>query len=447
VNDFATSHPELSSEVIAGDPRTVSAGSDQKMTWECKLGHRWVASVGSRAIRNTGCPTCAGQTILPGFNDLLTLFPEIASQADGWDPTNTSPGSHEYFSWKCNKGHKWKSKVQSRVNHLTKRKKDSEASGCPYCHGRKVWEGFNDLMTTHPELAKLLADPNDALKVTFGSETRLNWMCEKGHEYQSRVFDMQKPGKHCPFCSGAKVLEGFNDLATTHPFYANQLTNLNPKEVSAGSKKVGQWRCSKGHTWNSSINTRISNSVVCPYCSGARVLAGFNDLATTHPELLSEIENWDPRTVTRGSARKLEWKCKFGHTWKAKVTDRTSHKSWCPSCAVSGFDPKLNSWLYFLSHPKWNTFQIGITNFPQQRLKSHAKLGWELLELRGPMDGHLTQQWETAILRMLKAKGADLSNPKIAGKFDGYSEAWSKSTFEAKSIKELMRLTEEFEKK
>ena len=61
------------------------------------------------------------------------------------------------------------------------------------------------------------------------------------------------------------------------------------------------------------------------------------------------------------------------------------------------------------------------------------------------MDGHLTQQWETAILRMLKAKGADLSNSKIAGKFDGYSEAWSKSTFEVKSIKELMRATEEFE--
>ena len=36
-------------------------------------------------------------------------------------------------------------------------------------------------------------------------------------------------------------------------------------------------------------------------------------------------------------------------------------------------------------------------------------------------------------------------NDKIAGKFDGYTEAWSKSTFEVKSINELMRLTEEFE--
>ena len=92
-------------------------------------------------------------------------------------------------------------------------------------------------------------------------------------------------------------------------------------------------------------------------------------------------------------------------------------------------------------------FQIGITNAPEDRLAKHKTLGWELLELRGPMDGHLTQQWETAILRMLKAKGADLSNAKIAGKFDGYSEAWSKSTFEVKSIKELMQLTEEFEEK
>jgi hypothetical protein len=63
------------------------------------------------------------------------------------------------------------------------------------------------------------------------------------------------------------------------------------------------------------------------------------------------------------------------------------------------------------------------------------------------MDGYLAKQWETAILRMLKAKGADLSNSKIAGKFDGYSEAWSKSTFEVKSIKELMKLTEEFEER
>ena len=61
------------------------------------------------------------------------------------------------------------------------------------------------------------------------------------------------------------------------------------------------------------------------------------------------------------------------------------------------------------------------------------------------MKGYLAQQWETAILCMLKAKSVDLSNEKIVGKFDGYSEAWSKSTLPVKSNKELMQLTQEFE--
>ena len=91
--------------------------------------------------------------------------------------------------------------------------------------------------------------------------------------------------------------------------------------------------------------------------------------------------------------------------------------------------------------------QIGITNDIDRRLEEHSRNRWSLQDVRGPIDGHLTRQWETAILRMLRAKGADLSNDKIAGKFDGYSEAWSKSTFEVSSIKELMRLTEEFEEK
>lgn len=69
------------------------------------------------------------------------------------------------------------------------------------------------------------------------------------------------------------------------------------------------------------------------------------------------------------------------------------------------------------------------------------------MEISNPKIGSEARNWETLILFMLKAQGADLSNEKIAGKFDGYSEAWSKDTFEVKSIKELMRLTEEFESK
>jgi hypothetical protein len=205
-----------------------------------------------------------------------------------------------------------------------------------------------------------------------------------------------------------------------------------------------EWKCSLGHRFKATINNR-SFGRGCPYCSGSKVLTGFNDLATTHPDLARELIDGDAKKISKGTETKYKWKCNLGHTWKASVDSRTNMESGCPTCAVTGFDPNKDGFLYFLSHSKWSMYQIGITNFPDDRLHSHEKLGWKLLEIRGPMDGLLTQTWETAILRMLKAKGADLSNSKIAGKFDGYSEAWSKSTFSTKSIKELMRLTEEFE--
>jgi hypothetical protein len=176
------------------------------------------------------------------------------------------------------------------------------------------------------------------------------------------------------------------------------------------------------------------------------VLVGFNDLDTTHPLLAKEALGWNPKNVTFGSGLKRKWKCIEGHTWTAQIASRV-HGRGCPTCAKTGFDPNQDGYLYFISHPNWKMLQIGITNDPDRRLGQHKKLGWEILELRGPMDGHLTQQWETAILRMLRESNADLSNEKIVGKFDGYSEAWSKSTFEVDSIKELMRLTQEHEEK
>ena len=161
--------------------------------------------------------------------------------------------------------------------------------------------------------------------------------------------------------------------------------------------------------------------------------------------LMGELSNETlPTTVLAGNNKKAEWICESGHIWKSSIVSRASGIG-CPTCSKTGFDPNKDGYLYFLVHKEWEMFQIGITNVPDDRLNSHRKLGWEVLEIRGPMDGHLTQNWETSILRMLKASGADLSNSKIAGKFDGYSEAWSMSAFDAKSIKFLMHSTEEFE--
>jgi hypothetical protein len=273
----------------------------------------------------------------------------------------------------------------------------------------------------------------------------MSWSCNLGHKWKAAIYSRAGGQRDCPFCSNQKVLAGFNDLLTTNPELAVEANGWDPRTVISGSGKNYEWKCTLGHTFIATITNRKGpKGTLCPYCTNKKVLSGFNDLSTTAPEVLQYIDGWNPNLYTAHSDTKLPWKCEYGHSWKAQIKSLTLGTR-CPTCAKHGFNPGKPGHLYLIHNNKFEMLQIGISNDIDRRINEHARNGWELLELRGPMDGHLTQQWEAAILRMLKAKGADLSNSKIAGKFDGYSEAWSKSTFEVKSIKELMKLTEEFE--
>jgi hypothetical protein len=365
---------------------------------------------------------------------LSKTHPKLAKEAFGWDPENITFGSNTKKVWMCSKGHIWSAPVIRRT----------KGGGCLACLNKKVINGENDLKTIFPEIAQE-ADGWNPENIVSGSAKRMRWVCSSGHKWNATVSNRTNKGTRCPVCFGEKVLIGFNDLQTTHPEVAKQANGWDPTKFKAGSSKMMTWQCPLAHQWRALIVSRTrTRPADCPYCTNRKLLVGFNDLKTTHPEIAIEAYGWDPSTVTRGMDKRKKWRCKLNHVWETDVIVRT-RGSGCPSCSPTGYNAYEEGFLYFLSHPVWNMFQIGITNNPKTRLNFHFPLGWELIEIRGPMEGHLTQQWETAILRMLKAKGADLSNSKIAGKFDGYSEAWSKSTFTIKSIKELMRLTEKFE--
>jgi hypothetical protein len=433
---LSVTHPELAKEADGWDPNSLYAGSGKKLNWKCKFGHTWLARIVDRTKKEHGCPYCSNKRVWAGFNDLQSTYPEIAKMADGWDPNTIICGSHKKLDWKCEKGHQFKAQVKSKVNSVNL---------CPICSGQETKSGFNDLAVLFPLLA-IQADGWDASEISPGSHKILSWKCKLGHTWKTSPKSRVQDNLGCPICSDRKILIGFNDLRTKYPTIADEADGWDASKVIHGSHTSKNWICGKGHRWKAFVNSRTRIGVGCPYCANKKVLVGFNDLQTTHPEIAQSAFGWDPKTLTAGSGINVEWICELGHKWKTKPSHRTGNKSDCPTCAPGGgFDPNDAGYLYFLNHSNWEMYQIGISNEIDRRIEKHKKSGWELLEFRGPTDGHLVQQWETAILRMLKAKGADLSNSKIAGKFDGYSEAWSKSTFEVTTIKELMKLTEEFE--
>ena len=60
-------------------PNMISFSSAKKVWWLGKCGHEWQASVDNRRHGN-GCPICAGFQVLEGYNDLATIFPELAKE-------------------------------------------------------------------------------------------------------------------------------------------------------------------------------------------------------------------------------------------------------------------------------------------------------------------------------------------------------------------------------
>ena len=429
-NDLATLYPDLAREAVDWEPSKSLRFANKRVAWECKKGHMWSATTSSR-IAGSGCPYCAGQKVIRGLNDLATLNPELGAEADGWNPTTLMSQSNRKVGWRCSQGHKWEASVASRTND----------TGCPYCSGNLVSVGFNDLATTHPDIAAE-ADGWDPRTVSKGSIAKKLWLCSSGHLYEATP-NNRCNGKGCPVCIGHKVQIGFNDLATTNPGLAAEADGWDPTTLTQGSNKKVGWKCTFGHQWIAQIASR-SDGVGCPICSGKLVLAGFNDLATTYPDVAAQADGWDPTTITAGSGVKKKWICSEGHRWVAVVGSRAKRNGGCPTCATSGYDPNSDAWLYFLQHELWGLLQIGITNVPDIRLGYHKRIGWEILELRGPMPGDVTRQWEQDILHSLKHRGVKLSPDHIA-QFSGYTEAWVQEDFPARSLSELMQMVHDDE--
>ena len=184
-------------------PKDLSYGSKKKVWWRCAHGHVWQAMVTIRTANHSGCPYCSHQRPWPGENDLTSQLPKIAAQ---WDMEKNAPLTPEMVTrysnrcvwWRCEKGHFWKTLVRTRTH---------AACGCPYCAGRKVLKGFNDLFTCMPEIAAqwhpTLNGTLTPYDVTHGSKKKVWWICEQGHVWCASIAS-RTGGKRCgyPVCAG-----------------------------------------------------------------------------------------------------------------------------------------------------------------------------------------------------------------------------------------------------
>ena len=305
----------------------------------------------------------------------LDKFPELAKE---WSPKNEplrpsmiTAATHRKVIWQCKLGHEWTASVKSRTVNGT---------GCPYCSHNFVLPGFNDLASRFPEIAAEWSERNLPLtpdQVTAFKNIKVWWKCHLGHEWNTLI-STRAGGSQCPYCSGIKLLKGFNDLQTKFPSLAIEWSDKNlpltPDAVNEKSTKNVWWKCNTcGYEWKAVVKARVKGGM-CPVCAERAVLQGYNDFGTTDPHLLSEWDyeknaKWTPSNVSRNSMKVVWWKCGAGHSYRAKITDRTIEQKGCPQCEAE-FQQAL---------PQMLIMMYGAQNGITVKSNSDSELGMRLV--------------------------------------------------------------------
>lgn len=273
-------------------------------------------------------------------NTLAAKYPALIKE---WSAHNDR--TPDTFTISSNYKAKWICPKCNREYLATIYNRVKNNSNCSYCANRKPCED-NSLAKCFPQIAKEwhyekngVLNPNN---ITWGSDKMVWWKCEKGHEWQTRIY--LRTGRYkskCPYCSHRRLtyensLEARNpELSDIWNFEKNEEKTL--KDFSYSSNQRVWWKCPKGHEWLMSINQIQRNKAKekCPYCTNRRVSED-NSLAVVNQELAKQWNTQkngevQPKDVLPSSGQVVWWKCEKGHEWKAKINLRNRGMG-CPYC-------------------------------------------------------------------------------------------------------------------
>ena len=163
INDFATEHPNLAAEWSQMNSKSASemwSKSRENVWWKCSLcGYEWRAVIDSR-VKGLNCPACENRRVHTGFNDLLSLHPDII---DDWctekngelTPDKILATSDRVVYWKGKCNHVWPQKIS---DHLKDRR-------CPMCRGLLYEELPGQMIRHYADVAGAIYKEYDVDKI------------------------------------------------------------------------------------------------------------------------------------------------------------------------------------------------------------------------------------------------------------------------------------------
>lgn len=153
-----------------------------------KCGHIFKRSP-TNLYKNTGCPECLRLSKFISNEEFVSKLKLVSSDIIAIDEYSSATVP---INFQCLNGHIWSAKPNSILN----------GTGCPYCAGKKVLVGYNDMWTTRPDIARLLKNPEDGYKYTCSSGIELDFQCpDCGNITKRKPCIVSYYGPTCHICS------------------------------------------------------------------------------------------------------------------------------------------------------------------------------------------------------------------------------------------------------
>lgn len=377
-------------------PMDVLPNSNKKVWWKCSKGHEWQSTVANRNNGN-GCPYCLGRYAVKGENDLQTVNPALAKEwnyekNDDLKPEEFTANSNKDVWWKCSKGHVWHASIanRSKGNGCPVCNSERKTSFPEYALAYYLKRSGLDVVHSYRAKGYELDIYIPSLKIAieydgyYWHKNRMRKDIEKNYKCKKDGIKLYRLREGLPPLNDSsidyivqenqknlsKVLEAvlseiigdcisvdmetdavaienlrvltekenslfFSNPETTGEWHYEKNGVLKPEHFAPNSHRKVWWKCQIGHEWQASIANR-NKGRGCPYCSGKKVLPGYNDLQTVNPALANEW-NYEKNTgvrpidVTPNSNKKAWWICSNGHEWEAKINNRNNGNG-CPIC-------------------------------------------------------------------------------------------------------------------
>lgn len=256
--------------VISRTNDYISPKGQHKTQWicECVCDKHTTLTATSEDIRNGTVKSCGclkyekskarGKTHEEYVAQVAEKHPNI--EVVGHYVNARTPIEHRCLEESC--GHIWLSTPDNILS----------GAGCNQC---AIKRRADSRRHTHDQYIARVAQINNNIEVVgeyINSNTKITHRCKiDGYEWDIEPFHIIS-GTGCPLCGESILLEGYNDLATTHPYLVEEWDydangDLLPTMVTRNSVvKVG-WKCVHGHTYEAYINNKARRGDGCPVCN------------------------------------------------------------------------------------------------------------------------------------------------------------------------------------